>query len=142
MNVIRIPEQQEHQKVRKQTLLNLLLKLGCMRNLPYSAANSLVQASSSRIFLYYPAWYRKHSKIWQWNKSGNDGQEIFWNSFLELHWNDRHLNTSWSLMKVPDQADSPWKADLTQSSVELVENLPLTLANTVSKAIIFHYKCG
>lgn len=32
-------------------------------------------------------------------------------------------------MKIPDQEDSPWKANLTQSSLELVENLPTALAS-------------
>lgn len=53
------------------------------------------------------------------SNSGNDGLEIFCISFLELHWNDRHLN-----INEGDQGDEPWKAELIQNSTQRVENLP------------------
>lgn len=71
------------------------------------------------------------------SKSGNDGLEILCISLLELHWNNEHLNTNEGY-----QGDTPWKAELIQNSTERVENLPLTSAHTVCKALIFHYKHG
>lgn len=65
------------------------------------------------------AW--KSSVFHSWNFTGTNG----------------HLNTDEG-----DQGETPWKAELIQNLMDRVENLPVTSASTVCKALIFHYKCG
>lgn len=137
--MIRIPGWREHQKVRKQTLLKLLLQLWRMRNLSYSVASSSVQASVLASF--NTIWHHKRN-VWEAGNALKVGMMVMKSSGIHSHYCTGRWTpniSQWFQWRFLTE-ETPWKADPSLS--ELVENLPVTLASFAYKTIIFHYKRG